>query len=229
MGAGIPANGSHQKEDAPTNRIVTQSILWYSFADNFFRAIYDGRFKMVTVENRIYAMNNSFTRRCNVLRFRTAAATALLTTILCAGCETSSTPKSGAASTSTQEAISDSGKSIVLLSVTSDAKQSPQAVDMAMKLAGFSLDEGRQVVMFFQVKGVTCPTKSFPDEFAFQENDTIKSQLQQLIERGVDVHVCPICMKGLGVQAEDLIEGAKVTTRPSLFENIGANTAVFTY
>lgn len=172
-------------------------------------------------------MNKSFTRRCNVLMFRTATATALLTVILLAGCESSSTNKSGAANAG--EATADSSKSIVLLSVTSDAKQSPQSVDMAIKLAGFSLDEGRQVVMFFQVKGVTCPTKGFPDEFAFQENDPIKSQLQQLIERGVDVHVCPICMKGLDVQAEDLIEGAKVTTRPSLFENIGANTAVFTY
>ena len=41
---------------------------------------------------------------------------------------------------------------VVLLSITSDANESPQSVDMAMKLAGFSLDEGRKVVMFFNVK-----------------------------------------------------------------------------
>ena len=63
----------------------------------------------------------------------------------------------------------------------------------------------------------------------FKKNDSIKSQLQKLIERGVDVHVCPICMKGLGVEEEDLIDGAKVTNRASLFENIGGDTAVFTY
>ncbi len=117
----------------------------------------------------------------------------------------------------------------VLLSVTSDASQDPQSVDMAMKLAGFSVDEGRQVAMFFNVKGVTLPAKSTPDDLAFSENEPLKAQLAALIARGVDVHVCPICMKALGVQDTDLMEGAKVTTRASLFAHIGADTAVFTY
>ena len=163
----------------------------------------------------------------NLLILRTAVAAALLTPIVFTGCESASATKSGSANAG--QTMPNAGESIVLLSITSDAQQSPQSVDMAMKLAGFSLDEGRKVVVFFQVRGVTCPTKDFPDDFAFQENEPIKTQLKQLIERGVDVHVCPICMKGMDVQAEDLIDGAKVTTRPSLFENINAKTAVFTY
>lgn len=117
----------------------------------------------------------------------------------------------------------------VLLSVTSDADTDLQSVDMAMKLAGFSLDEGRHVVMFFNVKGVTVPSSKLSDDFAYQENEPVKVQLAALIERGADVHVCPICMKALSVEESDLMAGAKVTTRPSLFANIGANTAVFTY
>jgi predicted peroxiredoxin len=119
--------------------------------------------------------------------------------------------------------------STVLFSVTSDVNEDPQAVDMALKLAGFSLDEGRHVVMFFNVKGVTIPSNALADDFAFQQDKPIKMQLVDLIQRGVDVHVCPICMKALGVGESDLIEGAKVTTRPGLFANINANTAVFTY
>lgn len=117
----------------------------------------------------------------------------------------------------------------VFFSVTSDAQQDAQSVDMAMKLAGFSLDEGRRVVMFFNVKGVRIPVNQFPDDFAVKENQPIKTQLAELIKRGADVHVCPICMKALEVEESDLIEGAKVTTRPSLFANIGPATAVFTY
>ena len=109
------------------------------------------------------------------------------------------------------------------------ANDDPQAVDMALKLAGFSLDEGRHVVMYLNVKGVTIPSNALADDFAFQQNKPIKSQLADLIQRGVDVHVCPICMKALGVGESDLMEGAKVTTRPGLFANINANTAVFTY
>lgn len=160
----------------------------------------------------------------SILRTATVAALLILIPTMFVGREASFSGSANAGETN-----ADPGESIVLLSVTSDAKQSPQSVDMAMKFAGLSLDEGRKVVMFFQVQGVTCPTKDFPNDFAFQENNPIKLQLQMLIERGVDVHVCPICMKSLDVQAEDLIVGAKVTTRPSLFENIGATTAVFTY
>lgn len=117
----------------------------------------------------------------------------------------------------------------VLLSVTSDANERPQAVDMAMKLAGFSLDEGRKVVLFFNVKGATVPSSVLADDFAYQQNEPIRVQLAALIERGADVHVCPICMEALGVAESDLMPEAKVTTRPSLFANIGADTAVFTY
>ncbi|MBI1314467.1 hypothetical protein GC176_24505 [bacterium] len=122
-----------------------------------------------------------------------------------------------------------SQESIVLVSVQSDAHENPQSVDMALKLAGFSVDEGRRVAMFFNVKGVTIPVKAFPDDIGFQDNAPIKKQLADLIGRGVDVHVCPICMKALGVDKADIMEGAKVTTRPSLFANIGPDTAVFTY
>lgn len=129
----------------------------------------------------------------------------------------------------TASAPNEPGASIVLLNVTSGADADPQAVDMAMKLAGFSLDEGRPVAMFFNVKGVTVPSSLLADDFKYQENTPIKQQLAKLIERGADVHVCPICMKALGVEESSLMEGAKVTTRPSLFANINANTVVFTY
>ncbi|MCA9247488.1 MAG: DsrE family protein [Planctomycetales bacterium] len=118
---------------------------------------------------------------------------------------------------------------LVLLSVTSDATEDPQAVDMALKLAGFSLDEGRHVVLFFNVRGVKNPSHALADDFAFEQDEPIKQQLADLIERGVDVHVCPICMKALGVAESDLMEGAQVTTRAGLFSNIRSDTAVLTY
>jgi predicted peroxiredoxin len=145
---------------------------------------------------------------------------ALLVSIIVVGC---TRPQSGGVA-----GVGAEG-STVFLSVTSDANEDPQSVDMAMKLAGFSLDEDRHVVMFFNVKGVTIPAKGFPEDFAYKDNSPIKEQLADLIERGVDVHVCPICMKAHGVEASDLVVGAKVTTRPNLFANIGPSTVVFTY
>lgn len=138
-----------------------------------------------------------------------------------AGCEQ---PSNGSSATAAHEA-----NATVLISVTSDVNDNPQSIDMAMKLAGFSLDEGRDVAMFFNVKGVTIPTSDFDDGLAFDDNAPVKQQLTELIERGVDVHVCPICMKALDVEESDILEGAQVTTRPKLFAHIGGDTAVFTY
>ena len=124
---------------------------------------------------------------------------------------------------------SEESNSYVFFNVTTDGAEEAQKLDMAMKLAGFSLDEGREVVLFFNVKGVHVPTASFADDFAFESESPIKEQLASLIDRGADVHVCPICMKALNVEEADLVEGAHVTTRPKLFATIGPNTAVFSY
>ena len=117
----------------------------------------------------------------------------------------------------------------VFISVVSDMDSNPQAVDMAMKVAGFSLDEGRTVFMFFNVKGVRVPVQSLGDDVAFGSNDPVKKQLAKLIERGATVHVCPICMKALDVKEDQLVAGSHVTTRPALFQQIRNDTCVFTY
>ena len=160
----------------------------------------------------------------NIQRLGTSFAL-LFTAMLVSGCgETAATNTPATNSTAAREE-----EAVVLLSVSSDVNDNPQSVDMAMKFAGFALDENRKVVMFFSVKGVRIPTTSFADDLAFQEHEPIKKQLLDLIKRGADVHVCPVCMKALGIEAEDIIDGAQVTTRPKLFANIHGNTAVFTY
>lgn len=134
----------------------------------------------------------------------------------CSGCQQQSTPTAP-------------GNPVVFFNVTTDGSADMQRLDMAMKLAGFALDEKRNVFIFFNVKGVNVPTKSFSADKKFQDNKPIKDQLAKLIERGAKVHVCPICMKGLGVEKSDLVEGAEVTTRKALFDRIGPGTTVFTY
>ena len=117
----------------------------------------------------------------------------------------------------------------VFVSVTSDPVENPQAVDMALKFAGFALDEKRPTVLFFTVKGVQLPTAAFPADFAFPDNPPLKAQLAGLIERGLEVHVCPVCMKAFKIVEGDLVPGAQVTTRPKLFSHIGPATCVFTF
>ena len=115
-----------------------------------------------------------------------------------------------------------------ILNITSGGEEDPHSVPMALQLAGHSLDAGRTTVLFFNVRGVTIPTLAFPDSVSFGDQP-ITVLLQNLVDRGVEVHVCPHCMDALGVTGSDLMPGAQVTDRESLFGHMGGNTVVFTY
>lgn len=148
------------------------------------------------------------------------AATALACmTVACAPAPSAPNPAPAAAAPAAQ---------IVMFSITSDPVADPHSVTMALQLAGHSLDAGRDVVLFFNVRGTATPTRTLPEDLAFHA-DPIASLLRGLIGRGAQVHVCPHCMEALGVAEADLIEGARVTTRDALFAKIGPETVVFTY
>lgn len=152
------------------------------------------------------------------------------------GCQPAATPSPVTPSSVTPSSVtptsantSAAAPGVVFVSVLNDMESNPQAVDMAIKFAGFALDEGRQVVIFFTVKGVRVPLRRLPADLAFGSNEPLQKQLAAVIERGAEVHVCPVCMKELAVQEADLMTGAQVTTRPKLFAKIHGNTNVFTF
>jgi predicted peroxiredoxin len=121
------------------------------------------------------------------------------------------------------------GPGTVLLSVTSDANEDPQSVNMALTLAGFCLDENYTVAIFFNVKGVHIPTTGFSEDLAYGDHAPFKEQIRALAERGAEIHVCPVCMGDLGVEAEDIMESAFVTSKPKLFAPVGPHATVFSY
>jgi predicted peroxiredoxin len=127
-----------------------------------------------------------------------------------------------------QQAPANSGPRIILFNITSGAEEDPHAVTMALQLAGHALDDGRSVVLFFNVRGVGVPTAALPEDLAFHEKP-IKQLLANLMQRGAEAHVCPHCMAALEIGEEDLMAGAVVTNREQLFAKLGPNTNVFTY
>ena len=117
---------------------------------------------------------------------------------------------------------------IMMFNITSGPMEDTHAVTMALQLAGHALADGREVVLFFNVRGVRVPTKELPKDLAFKA-EPISELLDSVMKQGAEVHVCPHCMKALDITAEDLIPGAVVTDREKLFSKIGSNTVVFSY
>lgn len=118
--------------------------------------------------------------------------------------------------------------SVVVFNITSGATEDVHAVTMALQLAGHALDDGREAILFFNVRGVRVPTHQLRADLAFHAKP-VKELLTELIARGAEVHVCPHCMKALEVTEEELIPGALVTGRQKLFSKLGSNTVVFSY
>lgn len=100
---------------------------------------------------------------------------------------------------------------------------------MGLIFAGFCVDEGYDTNIFLNVKGVTLATEGFSNELSFQDHSPLKAQLVALAERGVQIHVCPVCMKDLEIANDEIVPEAFVTDKPKLFAKLGADTMVFTY
>lgn len=115
----------------------------------------------------------------------------------------------------------------LILSITHGSTE-PHEVTMALQLAGHALDQGRAVTLFFNVRGVTIASRKL-DPSLTHHAEPIGQLLADCMSRGALVLVCPHCMKAMGVEETDLIDGAQVATAQSLFARVDAGAAVFTY
>lgn len=100
---------------------------------------------------------------------------------------------------------------------------------MALQLGGHAMDEGRDLVIFLNVRAPVFATKDCSEGWSFGGNPPVKTMLADLIQRGARVHVCPHCAKAAGIEAGDLIDGAMLTNGEKLFGELGPNTHVFNY
>ena len=145
---------------------------------------------------------------------------------LTAGCTQPSAKTPASPST---DATTPDAKRIAVISITSDPNKDLQKVNMGLTFAGFCVDEGYDVNIFLNVAGVKLATNSFSNELAFKNHSPLKQHLVALAKRGVQIHVCPVCMKDFEIAGDDIIPEAFVTDKPKLFAKLGADTMVFTY
>lgn len=115
----------------------------------------------------------------------------------------------------------------IFFNITEDADDLHEQT-MALQLAGHALNDGRSVVLFYNVEAVSVPTQGYDATAAFHDKPVI-ALLQDLIARGADVYACPHCMKAMDIEAADLLPGVKVASRQTLFAHLHPATQVFSY
>ncbi|TWU31999.1 DsrE family protein [Novipirellula artificiosorum] len=120
-------------------------------------------------------------------------------------------------------------KPTLVINLTSGA-ESLHSVMMGLHFAEHGLADGREVVIFFNVKSPPLARKTLSDDVRFEEMPSVRSTIADLLKQGAKMIVCPMCAKVTGVEADDLAPGIQlVEDRKQIFDHLHADSVVFTY
>ena len=111
-----------------------------------------------------------------------------------------------------------------LTSGISDLHRTTMALDRARQ----ALDDGREVVVFLNVNAPEL-TKREVLSSHFGDNPPPGEMLQTLMQRGAQIHVCPMCMKALNLDRKELFDGVVITDHERFFTKLTTDTNVFSY
>lgn len=98
----------------------------------------------------------------------------------------------------------------------SHGPEDPHRVLMALRMAEI-MSENKDVLVYFDIKAVHVVLKD--SENITMEGDFPNSheQLAKLIENGVELQVCPGCLKAADKVPEDVMEGVNLADKESFF------------
>ncbi len=150
---------------------------------------------------------------------RFACAAVMLIGAMLVGC-------AGSGSAPNAQTIADA-RPVVVLNITS-GPEDIKAGSMALLLAGHALDDGRAVILFFNVHGVKLADRNLSPTLASHDRP-VRQLLADLIDRGATVLVCPACMTAADMTPADLVPGATTASREALFGPLDDRAIVFSY
>ena len=97
----------------------------------------------------------------------------------------------------------------------SNGTNDPHRVLMALKMAEI-MSEDKDVLIYFDIKGVEVVLKDALD-LEFSHFPSSQAQLKTLVEKGVQIYVCPGCLKAAGKTADDVMEGINIAEKEAFF------------
>ena len=100
--------------------------------------------------------------------------------------------------------VSADDKKTIFYNVTTEEAW---AAGMALGQANSALDNGYNVVIFLNVRGVFLASKNFKTDSFSESGENLQEMLKSAMEKGATVVICPMCMKKAGMTMEDVIKG----------------------
>jgi len=81
----------------------------------------------------------------------------------------------------------------------------PHRANMAITFGKNQLDRGHPLTIFLNDKGVFLGSRANASKYADHQ-----AALNELMQKGASVILCPMCMKHYGVKEEDVLPGIKI-------------------
>lgn len=97
----------------------------------------------------------------------------------------------------------------------SNGANDPHRVLMALNMAAI-MAEDKDVLVYFDIKGVDVVLKDAID-LEFSHFPSSRTQLKNLMEKGVHLYVCPGCLKAAGKTEVDVMDGVKNADKEAFF------------
>ncbi len=95
--------------------------------------------------------------------------------------------------------------------------ESPHEVLMALSLANLMRESGRDVLVYFDIRGIQVVLADAPD-ITYAHFAPSGEQIRKLVDSGATVCACPGCLKAAGKSAADLRPGVQIADRDRFFE-----------
>lgn len=121
----------------------------------------------------------------------------------------------------------DEQKKTIFYNLTTDEAW---AGGMALSQANKALENGYQVVIFFNVRGVFIASKSFHTDTLSSSGMSLQNMLKAVIGKGARAIICPMCLNKAGMNMDDMIEGVEKGSPDVTMKLMTAeNTAVISF
>lgn len=103
----------------------------------------------------------------------------------------------------------------VFIHISSGAND-PHRVLMALNMAAM-MSQDRDVLVYFDIKGIEVVLKDAPD-LTYSHFPSSLTQLNNLLQKGVPIYVCPGCLKAAGKTEADVMPGVMIAKKEAFFD-----------
>ncbi|MDX1775562.1 MAG: DsrE family protein [Desulfobulbales bacterium] len=106
------------------------------------------------------------------------------------------------------------------LMIITHSTDTPHRTCTAMGLASSLIVEGADVAFFFMCEGARLMQKGVAETIEGQNIAPVRDLMPIILDGDPDLYVCKIDLKNLGIQENELLDGVKVVTLPTISEHM---------